>query len=148
VELAARAILGLAAMAALSLPLQAQDTEARIGRLSVSDAHARATPPGATVGAIYFTIKNSGATVDALESVSTPAARNVQLHVTALVNGVMQMREVKTVECPAGATVKAESGGLHVMLIGLTAPLTLGTTLDVSLKFHAAGVLALKVPVT
>jgi copper(I)-binding protein len=148
VELAARAILGLAAMAALSLPLQAQNTEARIGQLSVSGANARATPPGATVGAIYFTIKNTGTTADALESVSTPAARSVQLHVTTLVNGVMQMREVKTVECPAGATVKAESGGLHVMLIGLAAPLTLGSTLDVSLKFHAAGVLKLKVPVT
>jgi hypothetical protein len=34
------------------------------------------------------------------------------------------------------------------MLIGLAALLTLGTRLDVSLKFHAAGVLTLKVPVT
>jgi periplasmic copper chaperone A len=70
------------------------------------------------------------------------------LHVTSTVNGVMQMREVKTLDCPAGGTVKAESGGLHIMLIGLVTPLTLGTTLDVSLKFHAAGVLTLKVPVT
>ena len=59
-----------------------------------------------------------------------------------------RMREVDGVECPAGATVKAEPGGLHVMLIGLTAPLTLGSAFTVSLQFHAAGVLTLKVPVT
>ena len=60
----------------------------------------------------------------------------------------MQMREVDGVECPAGATVRAEPGGLHVMLIGLSAPLTLGSAFTVSLQFHAAGVLTLKVPVT
>jgi copper(I)-binding protein len=61
---------------------------------------------------------------------------------------MMQMREVSTVECAPGATVKAQPGGLHVMLIGLSAPLTLGSTIDVSLQFHAAGVLKLKVPIT
>jgi copper(I)-binding protein len=130
------------------MPLHAHSAEARAGGLLVSGASARATPPAATVGVIYFSIKNTGTTADTLEAVSTPAARSVQLHATSVVNGVMQMREVKAVECPAGATVKAEPGGLHVMLIGLAAPLTLGTSLDVSLKFHAAGVLTLKVPVT
>jgi copper(I)-binding protein len=148
VVLGSRAILGLLALATLGLPLHAQEGEGRIGNLIVSGASARATPPAASVGAIYFTIKNTGTTADALESVSTAAARSVQLHATSMVNGVMQMREVKAVECPPGAVLKAEPGGLHVMLIGLAAPLTLGTSLDVSLKFHAAGVLTLKVPVT
>ena len=146
--LSSRAILGLLAFAVLATLLRAQETEARVGNLQVAGASARATPPGATVGVIYFSIKNTGAAADVLESVSTPAARTVQLHATSVVNGVMQMREVKAVACPPGATVKAEPGGLHVMLIGLAAPLTLGTSLDVSLKFHAAGVLTLKVPVT
>jgi copper(I)-binding protein len=143
-----RAILGLLAFAALATPLHAQETAARVGNLIVVDASARATPPGATVGVIYFSIRNTGASADALESVSTPAAGSVQLHATSRVNGVLQMREVKAVECPPGVTVKAEPGGLHVMLIGLAAPLTLGTSLDVTLRFHAAGVLTLKVPVT
>jgi periplasmic copper chaperone A len=148
VVLSSRAILGLLAFAVLATPLHAQETQARAGNLIVAEASARATPPGATVGVIYFSIRNTGATADALESVSTPAAGSVQLHATSRVNGVMQMREVKAVACPPGVTVKAEPGGLHVMLIGLTAPLTLGASLDVTLKFHAAGVLTLKVPVT
>jgi len=51
------------------------------------------------------------------------------------------------VECPAGATVKAAPGGLHVMLLGLVAPLAAGTEINVTLQFRDAGVLTLKVPV-
>lgn len=139
----------LAAVAAQAAPApEPVFQDVRIRSLVVSAASARATPPGATVGAIYFSITNTGPTPDTLEAVSSPAARSVQLHVTNRVNGVMQMREVTELQCPPGATVKVEPGGLHVMLIGLAAPLRLGTSLEVSLKFHAAGVLTLKVPVT
>jgi copper(I)-binding protein len=148
VVIAAGAFGVLLACAVLTAPLNAQGVEGRIGDLVVSEAAARATPPGATVGAVYFSITNAGATADRLESVSTPAARAVQLHATSAVNGVMQMREVGPVECAPGTTVKAQPGALHVMLIGLSAPLRLGSTIDVSLKFHAAGVLTLKVPIT
>jgi copper(I)-binding protein len=148
VVIAARAFGAFLACAALTPPLNAQGVDGRIGNLIVSGAAARATPPGTTVGAVYFSITNAGAAADRLESVSTPAARLVELHATSMVNGVMQMREVGTVECAPGATVRAQPGGLHVMLIGLSAPLRLGSTLDVSLKFHAAGVLMLKVPIT
>ncbi len=146
--IALRALLGVLALAAASSPLYAQGADGHIGNLAVSGANVRATPPGASVGALYFTITNSGTTADQLASVSTSVARTVQLHATRMVKGVMQMREVQGVECPPGATVKAEPGGLHVMLIGLSSPLRLGTTIDVSLLFRAAGVLMLKVPVT
>jgi copper(I)-binding protein len=124
----------------------AKTAESRIGNLIV-EVRARATPPGISVGAIYFSIKNTGSAADRLVSVSTPVAGKVELHETHLVNGVMQMREVTSVECPAGATVKATPGGLHVMLLGLAAPLAAGTQINVSLQFRDAGVLMLKVPV-
>jgi copper(I)-binding protein len=143
-----RALPALLLLAACAGPLHAQSADGRIGNITVSGASARATPPGATVGAIYFTVSNAGTSADRLDAVSTPIARSVQIHATSTVGGVMQMREVDGVECPPGATVKAEPGGLHVMLIGLTAPLTLGSAFTVSLQFHAAGVLTLKVPVT
>jgi periplasmic copper chaperone A len=144
---AARALL-FCLLAVSAGAARAQGAEARIGNLTVSGVGARATPPGTTVGAVYFSITNSGRTADRLESVSTPIARAVRIHTSSAVHGVMQMREVDAVECPPGATVKAEPGGLHVMLIGLSAPLTLGDAFAVSLHFHAAGVLTLKVPVT
>ena len=126
----------------------AQAADSRIGNLIVSEARARATPPGISVGAIYFSIRNTGSTADRLLSVSTPIAAKVELHETRMLNGVMEMREVTSVECPPGATVKATPGGLHVMLLGLAAPLAAGSELTMSLHFRDAGVVTLKAPVT
>jgi copper(I)-binding protein len=132
---------------ALGAEGDAKTAESRIGNLIV-EVRARATPPGISVGAIYFSVKNAGSTADRLLSVSTPVAGKVELHESRLVNGVMEMRQVTSVECPAGATVKATPGGLHVMLLGLAAPLAAGSDFSVSLHFRDAGVLTLKVPVT
>jgi copper(I)-binding protein len=126
----------------------AQAADAHIGNLIVTDVRARATPPGIPVGAIYFSITNTGSTPDRLLSVSTPVAAKVQLHESRMVNGVMEMREVTSLECPPGATVKATPGGLHVMLLGLGAPLAAGSEFSVSLHFRDAGVLTFKAPVT
>jgi copper(I)-binding protein len=132
---------------ALGAEGDAKTAESRIGNLIV-EVRARATPPGISVGAIYFSVKNAGSTADRLLSVSTPVAGKVELHESRLVNGVMEMRQVTSVECPAGATVKATPGGLHVMLLGLAAPLAAGSDFSVSLHFRDAGVLTVKVPVT
>ena len=40
---------------------------------------------------------------------------------------------------PAGATVTLQPGGLHVMLIGLTAPLAQGGRVPLTLRFARAG---------
>jgi copper(I)-binding protein len=126
---------------------QGQAAESRIGNLIVSEARARPTPPGISVGVVYFSITNQGAKADRLLSVSTPMASKVEIHESRIEHGVMEMREVSAVDCPPGATVRATPGALHVMLIGLKAPLALGTELTVSLQFRDAGPLILKVPV-
>jgi len=128
-------------------PLHAQTAETRVGNLIISEARARPTPPGISVGAVYFSITNLGLTADRLLSVSTPVASKVEFHESRSVHGVLEMRAVTAVECPSGATVKAMPGGLHVMLLGLAGPLAAGTEFTVSLHFRDAGVLTLKVPV-
>jgi len=125
----------------------AQTADARVGRLTVSHAWSRPTPPAAAVAAVYFSITNSGATADALVAVSTPIAAKVELHESRNVQGVIEMRELPSVPCPAGATVNSEPGGLHVMLVGLNRPLMAGTTFPVTLRFRDAGVLTLQIPV-
>ena len=127
--------------------VHAQTAEARLGNLIISDARARPTPPGISVGAVYFSITNGGLTADRLLSVGTPVANKVELHESRTVQGVVEMRPVTAVECPPGQTVKAAPGGLHVMLLGLAAPLVAGSEFLVSLQFRDAGVVTLKVPV-
>jgi copper(I)-binding protein len=127
--------------------LYAQAAESRVGNLIITEARARPTPPGISVGAIYFSITNAGSRADRLLAVSTPVASRVELHESRNMRGVVDMREVTSVECPPGATVRATPGGLHVMLLGLAAPLAAGTEINVSLQFRDAGVMTLKVPV-
>jgi hypothetical protein len=58
------------------------------------------------------------------------------------------MREVEGgIPLPAGETVMLERGGLHVMLMGLTAPLEDGADVDLTLVFETAGEVAVTVPV-
>jgi copper(I)-binding protein len=105
--------------------------------ISVEGAWARATLPGQTSSAAYFTIRNDGGP-DKLLSVSSTAA-NASLHSTTMDNGVMRMRPVAGIDVPANSTVELKPGGTHVMMTGLKAPLTPGSTIPLDLKFEKSG---------
>lgn len=97
------------------------------------------------MGALYFSIANTGNHADRLLALSTPVAKKIELHESQTVNGVIEMRALTSLECPPGATVAASPGGLHAMLLGLTQPLIAGATFSVALQFRDAG--AVTVPV-
>lgn len=113
----------------------------------VHDVFARATVPGQSDGAAYLTIMNHGDQGDRLLAVSTPAAEAVELHSTTNVNGVAHMQRETSLEIPVHGTIRFQPGGYHLMLVGLKAPLKVGDTLKLTLKFEHAGVVELKVPV-
>ena len=60
---------------------------------------------------------------------------------------VMQMRQIDAIDLPAGQTVELKSGGLHLMLMGLKAPLKDGDRLPMTLKFEKAGSIEVTVKV-
>ncbi len=97
------------------------------------------------MGALYFSIVNTGNRADRLLALSTAVAKKIELHESQTVNGVVEMRALSSLECPPGATVAASPGGLHAMLLGLTQPLNAGATFSVTLQFRDAG--AVSVPV-
>jgi copper(I)-binding protein len=59
----------------------------------------------------------------------------------------MRMRQVASIDVPAGGTVSLEPGGLHIMLIDLREPLKQGETLPLTLTFAKAGKVTVQVPV-
>lgn len=107
--------------------------------IEVREAWARATPPGAEVGAAYLEIRNAGAKPDRLLSASSAAAKRVEVHVTQRDGDVMKMREVKALEVPARQSVKLEPGGTHLMLLNLAQPLKQGERFRLRLRFERAG---------
>jgi len=144
----AAALLGVALLAGWCVAaVAAGPAQYRGGDMRVTQPWSRPTPPTATVGAVYFAMTNTGGSADRLTAITSPIAREVQIHESRTVQGMVQMRRVDGVECPPGATVKSEPGALHVMLLGLTRPLTEGMEFPLSLHFRDAGVLLVQVRV-
>lgn len=106
--------------------------------LEVVNAWSRATPPGINIGVAYFDIINPGER-DVLEHVESPVARRAEMHSMTTVAGIMQMRELQSLDVPAEGRVHFEPNNLHVMLIDLVHPLKKGDRFPLTLVFQHAG---------
>ncbi|MBP0466098.1 copper chaperone PCu(A)C [Roseomonas sp. PWR1] len=122
--------------ALLALPAAAHDYTA--GDLRIGHPWTRAAGANAN-GAGFMRLANTGAQPDRLISAASPIARAVELHTHIREGEVMRMRPVNDIPVPGGQTVELRPGGLHVMLIGLTAPLQQGARVPVTLRFERAG---------
>jgi copper(I)-binding protein len=109
------------------------------GALRISQPWSRATAAGMPMGVAYLNITNLGKKADALIAASTPAAARVEMHHTTLVDGMARMRPLREIAIAAGATVKIEPGGIHLMLVDLKAPLVAGEPVPLTLEFRVAG---------
>ena len=123
--------LWLAPLLALASPALAQ--------IRIENAWSRATPPGATIGVGYLTIRNGSSSADKLLSVSSPAAAKVETHVTIKDGDISRMREVAGYDVPARGAFELKPGGAHLMLMNLKAPLKEGDKVPLVLKFEHAG---------
>ena len=136
----------LTALAAvLMLATSAQAHGFKIAELEVG--HPFVTTPLATAksAAGYLSVKNTGATADRLIAVESDAAQKVQIHTTEFdAEGIARMKHVEAVDLPAGAEVRLEQGALHVMFMGLTAPMHEGSKIPGTLVFEKAGRLAVE----
>ncbi|HEY5896033.1 MAG TPA: copper chaperone PCu(A)C, partial [Burkholderiales bacterium] len=110
-----------------------------LAQVTVENAWARATPPGAKIGAGYFTLRNTGTTADRLLAVSSPAAARVETHVTVKEGDVSKMREVKGYEVPAKGSLELKPGGSHLMFVDIKAPFKEGQHIEALLRFAKAG---------
>ena len=124
------------AIPVLAVLLAAAGAQAQSNPVKVENAWARATPPGAQVGAVYLTLTAPGA--DRLVGVSSPAAERAEVHEMSMDNGVMRMRETPGVLLPARQPVVLGPGGYHIMLMGLGHPLKQGQTVPLRLTFASS----------
>lgn len=124
-----------AALLALASAAQARPS----ATLRIQDGWTRTAPPGAPVAG-YLAITNRGPAGDQLLAASSPLARTVGLHQSTMRGAVVSMHAVPGgLAIPAGATVKLEPGGYHLMLTGLKRALRPGDRVALSLRFRRAG---------
>jgi len=112
----------------------------KLGDLAIGHPWARATPAGATVGGGYLSITNNGTAPDRLTGVTFTAADHVEIHEMKMEGDVMKMRPLPDgVEVKPGETVRLAPDGIHLMLMGLKAPLKKGDMVAGALTFEKAG---------
>lgn len=123
------------------------DEAAADGDVEVASPWARATAPTASSAAVYFAITSDhddaivGVTVDPEIAGAASLHRTVTAGTTSATDGVgpmMSMEEVARVELAAGETVTFEPGGQHVMLTELAAPLTDGSSFELTIELADA----------
>jgi|YelNatPaOPRAMG01_1025707.scaffolds.fasta_scaffold00304_16 copper(I)-binding protein len=89
--------------------------------------------------ALYFTINNQTNKSDELYKVEASIAWVIQLHKTINNNGLMEMKQINSIEVPANQIVKFTPGGYHVMLIKLKEELKPGSKINFTFFFKKAG---------
>lgn len=102
---------------------------------------------GTSNSAAYLTVHNGQRAGDRLLGAASPAARTVSIHNSVMDGGVMRMRPAGVLGVRAGGWLEMKPGGLHVMLMGLKAPLRPGTRLPLTLRFERAGNVQVSLPV-
>jgi len=139
----------LAATAAVCLSLFGAAQADKMSKLMVQDAYARASTAKSTTGAVFMMVMNHSAQDDRLIGVRTDAAARAELHTHMETgDGVMKMVHVKEgLPIAAGEAHMLKRGGDHVMLMGLTQPMTHGDVITLTLIFETAGEVIVEVPV-
>lgn len=104
--------------------------------ITVTGAYSR---PANDMGAVFLSIANAGASDDSLDDARSDVADSTEVHETYQVAGGDAMRHIPSLAIPAGKTVVFQSGGYHVMLIGLKHGLRAGDRFTIGLHFAHAG---------
>ena len=125
-----------ALLLAAVLGLSATGSALANGTVEVSNAWARATPPGIDRGAGYLQVHNHGEQPVRLVGATTEVASDVQIHHSREADGQVRMERVDGgIRVPAGESRTLAPMGYHLMLMGLKAPLKAGERFPLTLEF-------------
>ena len=91
--------------------------------VEVTDAYVRGLPPGVANTSAYMTIHNRGSEDMVLIGGQADFVDSVTIHSSENNNGMMTMVHRMSVVVPVGGQLVLETGGLHLMLMGLNRPL-------------------------
>ena len=125
----------LLATSLLLLILSTRYADSTDATLEISDAWARASPPGAVAGAVYCEIKNSGPTPVTLQSMSADVAKNIEPHTHIHEDGLLKMRKINTLKINEQSSQQFAPGHKHIMLIGLNQALVAGNSFNLTFNF-------------
>jgi copper(I)-binding protein len=134
-------------LATTLLAAAAHAHEYTVGNLVIGHPWSRPTASGMPIGVAYLSITNNGSREDTLIEAHTPVADRVEFHRSTIEAGMARMRPAGDLAVKPKTTVVVEPGGLHLMLVGLKAPLIEGTSVPLVLRFKSAGEITVELKV-
>ena len=129
------------------VPCRAASTLTMVGKLEITQAWARATPPGAKNGVAFMVISNHGMSADKLTALNSKASDKTELHNHTNENGIMRMRRVPHIHIPRHSKTVLKPGRYHIMFIGLKTAIKEGDMVTVNLSFEKSGKILLHIPI-
>ncbi|MBK6495406.1 MAG: copper chaperone PCu(A)C [Gemmatimonadetes bacterium] len=144
--IASTSLRGIAAFLGVTL-IPAIALSAQAATVTVRDVWVREAAAGRPTTAAFLILENKGDAVRALIRGTASVGDTLELHEMKRDNGMMRMSPVARIEIPAHGEVALRPGGLHLMIFGLKAPLTVGDTVALTLTFDDGKTLSLKAPV-
>lgn len=99
----------------------------------VDNGYVKASIPGMSVSAAYFSLTNHGTQSMTIVGARSTASKSTELHNHDMSKGRMVMRRVKQIVIKSGQTFEFKPKGHHIMLIDLKEPLVAGDKVLVTL---------------
>lgn len=109
--------------------------------IEVENIRARTSKPGTNNSAIFMNIKNNLNTDVRLVEVSSSVCKSTEMHTHKELDGMKQMVQIDEILIGKNSETKLVPGGLHIMLMGLNAPIKEGDKVDLQMKFDNGEVL-------
>ena len=128
-----RILIRIAILALFSLPAAAAE-------LRVDEAWIKHLPPTVPVRAGYLTLFNPSSREIRIVAARSADFGAVEFHRSIMRDGMMTMEQLKQLEVGAGAGLRLEPGGLHLMLMQPVEPGKPGETRAITLEYDDGSV--------
>ena len=115
--------------------------------IAVDGGYVRESIPGTGITSAYMTITNSSEQVFTLIGASSKRSPRIEIHEHTMSDGMMRMRQKRSIVIKAKESVTLQPSGLHFMVFDLPSPLKQGETMPVTLHFTDAQDVTIKLPV-
>jgi len=117
------------------------------GKILIENAFVRATIPGTSISSAYMEIENKSAATITLISINSKASSRIEIHQHTMLDGMMRMRKLDTIDIKPKERVKLQPSGLHLMLFNVAPPLKAQENIELILSFSNKQSIAMQLPV-